>query len=778
MPVYSNITFYDADPVDFFSTLPGATRVYTGPADPTGTATITDNQTGANGDTTLEDDASSFFGLFLFDGNGTAAETATATVTVGGLTSPAGTQVDAEIVWTLRDVVTGQEFQVVQFQVESGAAAGNYLLSEVPLIVGRAYETLEYDTFPLTSAGDPVFTYEDFFDNEAVDGTSGDDTIDLSYTDPQGQQIDNGDGTGPGGQGDTVFAGDGNDTVEAGEGDDFVYGEGGDDTLLGQAGDDFLFGDTTDAQPVTEFLDWTDEGGDGTNLEGEFTQNTGLMDVTVIWTDNGNAAALGASVTTDPQFTEASDPFESTSGLLLEGADGQPAGPSPVSTTTISFAAVDGSITSDEVQNVNFRINDIDAGSWIDTITVTAIDANGQPVTVEFNVFGNETVSGSTITAGGGNDQPDQAAGSVLIQIPGPVAQITIEYGNNATGGQIITVSDIYFDTIPAVPVGGDDILDGGLGADTMFGEGGDDTLIVSDGDTADGGSGDDFFQVTDLGEANATITIVGGENGETNGDTLNLGGLITEAEYNAQLADILANSPADNAGGFSGTFTLTDGTVVNFSEIENFEICYATGTLIDTPDGPRTVESLSAGDLVMTVDGGPQEILWASHRERALDDRADDEKPVLIKAGALGAGLPAQDLIVSPQHRILVGEAGQLTDYFDTPALVAAKALVSLHGIRHMRGKKQVRWHHFACRSHEVVKANGCLTESLLLGAMVLRSMTEAELAELTGIFGTQLSETVALNGKAARRLMPTGETRRLLTKSATCRATRGVAA
>src|SRR6056297_3307203 len=167
MPVYANITFYDADPVDFFSTVAGVTRVYNGPAEPTGTATITDNQTGANGDTTLEDDAASFFGLFVFDGNGAVAETATASVTVDGLSSPAGTQVDAEIVWTLRDVVTGQEFQVVQFQVESGGAAGNYLLSEVPLIVGREYETLEYDTFPLTSDGDPVFTYEDFFDNQA-----------------------------------------------------------------------------------------------------------------------------------------------------------------------------------------------------------------------------------------------------------------------------------------------------------------------------------------------------------------------------------------------------------------------------------------------------------------------------------------------------------------------------------------------------------------------------------------------------------------------------------
>jgi hypothetical protein len=94
------------------------------------------------------------------------------------------------------------------------------------------------------------------------------------------------------------------------------------------------------------------------------------------------------------------------------------------------------------------------------------------------------------------------------------------------------------------------------------------------------------------------------------------------------------------------------------------------------------------------------------------------------------------------------------------------------------MRGKKQVTWHHFACRGHEVVRANGCLSESLLLGPMVLRSMTKSELAEVAGVFGTQLSETVALNGKPARRLVPTGEVRRILARTAAGKDTDNLAA
>lgn len=81
---------------------------------------------------------------------------------------------------------------------------------------------------------------------------------------------------------------------------------------------------------------------------------------------------------------------------------------------------------------------------------------------------------------------------------------------------------------------------------------------------------------------------------------------------------------------------------------------------MIDTPDGPRAVETLCVGDLVNTVDHGPQAIRWVRSGDHPLGGATVEDKPVLIKAGALGAGRPAQDLILSPQHRILVGRADQ----------------------------------------------------------------------------------------------------------------------
>ncbi len=189
---------------------------------------------------------------------------------------------------------------------------------------------------------------------------------------------------------------------------------------------------------------------------------------------------------------------------------------------------------------------------------------------------------------------------------------------------------------------------------------------------------------------------------------------------------------------------------------------CYAPGTLIDTPEGPRVVEVLEIGDLVLTRDHTPQPIRWIRCGDQPLEKAEVEAKPVQIKAGALGRGLPAQDLIVSPQHRILVGGAGQLDGAFTSEAFVPAKSLTAVPGIRHMKGKEDITWIHFACDRHEVVTANGCLTESLLLGPMVVNGLTAAERRVVIDIYGPAPSPDAALNGPPARDCLTVGAVRR----------------
>lgn len=197
-----------------------------------------------------------------------------------------------------------------------------------------------------------------------------------------------------------------------------------------------------------------------------------------------------------------------------------------------------------------------------------------------------------------------------------------------------------------------------------------------------------------------------------------------------------------------------------------NYAVCYAPGTLIDTPDGPRAVETLVPGDLVMTLDHGAQAIRWVRSADHPLEDAEEEAKPVQIKAGTLGHNRPAADLIVSPQHRILVGGAGQLQHIFGSEVFVPAKSLTPLPRICHMKGKARITWIHFACERHEVITASGCLSESLLLGPVVIKGLSAAERKDLTDSFGPVSAPDLSLNGPPARGCLAVGTVKRILAR------------
>lgn len=159
---------------------------------------------------------------------------------------------------------------------------------------------------------------------------------------------------------------------------------------------------------------------------------------------------------------------------------------------------------------------------------------------------------------------------------------------------------------------------------------------------------------------------------------------------------------------------------------------CYATGTLIETPLGACRIETLRAGDLVSTHDSGPMAIRWINAAEEPLDNSRSDSYPVLIGAGALGPERPSRDLVVSSQHRIVAGMATQLQGFGASEVFVPSKSLVGLPGIRFMRGKRKITWHHFLLDHHAIVFAENCLTESLLLGPMVLGGLARSKRREV----------------------------------------------
>ncbi|MGJ8629379.1 MAG: Hint domain-containing protein [Sulfitobacter sp.] len=156
---------------------------------------------------------------------------------------------------------------------------------------------------------------------------------------------------------------------------------------------------------------------------------------------------------------------------------------------------------------------------------------------------------------------------------------------------------------------------------------------------------------------------------------------------------------------------------------------CFTAGTLIETPDGPRRIDSLQPGDLVLTFENGPQPVRWVGRRSvPGISTMA----PVVIRAGTLGTD---QDLAVSPNHRILVeGATTQLLTGHDI-LLVAAKHLVN--------GKTILRqpcgfitYVHLMFDDHQIITAQGCLSESYFYDARSRTALDSQQAAELLFLF------------------------------------------
>ncbi len=199
--------------------------------------------------------------------------------------------------------------------------------------------------------------------------------------------------------------------------------------------------------------------------------------------------------------------------------------------------------------------------------------------------------------------------------------------------------------------------------------------------------------------------------------------------------------------------------------EIKNLNIpppCFAAGTLIETDRGEVAVEDLRRGDRVWTRDGGFQAITWAGGRR--LDALAlaawPRLRPIRISAGALGAGTPARDLMVSPQHRILVRSkiAGRM--FGEDEVLVAARHLVGLPGIAVAEDMTEVHYVHILLGAHAVVRSNGAETESLFPGAEAMKGVAPEARAEIVMLF----PELAASAAPEPARPLPKGSQARKL--------------
>lgn len=151
------------------------------------------------------------------------------------------------------------------------------------------------------------------------------------------------------------------------------------------------------------------------------------------------------------------------------------------------------------------------------------------------------------------------------------------------------------------------------------------------------------------------------------------------------------------------------DGSTTASTGVTVTATCFLPGTLIATPAGEHPIETLKAGDLVtVMIDGSPETapIVWAGsgHMDVAEIGCGDEGFPVRIRAGAFGDDLPRRDLLVTPEHCLLV-DGG----------LVPARMLVNGVSILVDRSIPRYAFFHIELDRHGILLAEGLPAESYL---------------------------------------------------------------
>ncbi|WP_297768434.1 Hint domain-containing protein [uncultured Roseovarius sp.] len=632
-----------------------------------------------------------FDGLSVFDATITYADGTTATVTAVLAQSTDGELFLAPEFTANGDVNTFEAGPIISLTLDGVNASTNTNLGADRLLQG--------------------------WDDGVVDGTGGNDLIDSGYVEPitsGSDRVDNGDGlSGAGFNDDVIEAGAGSDTVLAGLGEDLVSGGTGADSLSGEAGNDTLLGQGGPDTLIGGAGDDSLEGGDGNDvLHGDagpnerwsyevYTRDFSSADGQAFDIESGTLAASGTT-----------DAFDVT-------AHGQQATGQP---DPNDYGVIYSSNLIASEDGVHRFETTSDDGS-----TIRILDSQGNPLT-----FSNQDGSTGSFLDNDFHQSATTRWGEVTLDA-GQSYTIEVRYwenlGGNVLSGQVTLPGGATQDLasspliVGADSIAGDDYLDGGNGADLLFGEGGEDTLIAGENDTLYGGDGDDLFVIETPSETGTgTLDIVGGEGDETTGDTLFL-------SPEASKQDITFSNTDDTAGGLSGTFTLSDGTLVSFSEIENI-ICFTPGARLLTPQGGRLVETLRAGDLLITRDNGPQPIRWIGQRTVPGIDRF---APIRIAAHVLDNS--HAPLLVSPQHRFLFkGYKAELLFGCDE-VLVSAKHLIDGRDVS-QAPQAEVTYIHVMLDRHEVIYADGAATESFHADDVGLTAISDQSREEMFRIF------------------------------------------
>ncbi|MFN7222751.1 MAG: Hint domain-containing protein [Paracoccaceae bacterium] len=586
------------------------------------------------------------------------------------------------------------------------------------------------------------------------------------------------------------YGGAGQDTVTAGSGDDLLSGGDGGDSLSAGAGNDTLFGGAGSDRLRGGAGDDRLDGGAGSNtaiFQGAVTEYSfeygpaGELIVTDLVADRDGSDTLTGFeyvefggktyhlVTGDDgSNTTLQGPNDGTPSLIIAHDGNDWGGGHPTSDVIFGGAGVDtldggdGDDTligedGDDLLRGDGGNDVLFGGAAADTLE------GGDGSDEVYGGEGNDSIDGNngndTLYGGAGNDTIESGIGDDLVY-----GDDGDDYANGRDG------NDTLFGgagTDELVAGAGDDLLFGGTGNDSLAGGAGSDTLTTGDGsdvvvlESAGGADRVTDFDMTQL-------------DGKT-ADQFDVSDLTNASGGPVTWRDVtVTDTNGDGSGDAVLTFPNGESVVMEgvspdeASGKQNMAAmgipCFTAGTPLLTPEGWRKVETLGAGDPVLTHDGAVLPVLWAGKRLLGAEALRGQHRflPVRIAKGTLGN---RSTLLVSPQHAVLM-----LLDRHEEVLVRAAHLAEFAHGgFRVARGVGQVAYHHLLLPRHAILNAADAPMESLYPGRCALSSFPASAQIEVAATilalrgcadlppFG--IGTLVMLYGPRVRRLLTRAE-------------------
>lgn len=157
------------------------------------------------------------------------------------------------------------------------------------------------------------------------------------------------------------------------------------------------------------------------------------------------------------------------------------------------------------------------------------------------------------------------------------------------------------------------------------------------------------------------------------------------------------------------------------------------------TPCGPRRIENMRPGDLVVTRDNGLQAVrlVW-SRTVTAAEIAADPSlAPVRLKPRAIGPMMPQRDLTLAAGHRILV-PGYRLVDMPDTTAcLIAARDVAEASDAGWIdRTVDEITYYNIVFDAHQIFCANGLPVESFVPSKKTVGRLDKGVLSDIEKLF------------------------------------------